>query len=53
MGSRNTLPGQFSRVLPQHKKISLTPQFDPEDLELILLIPSVQDLDRFDFRSVL
>ena len=27
--------------------------FDPEDLQRVLVIPSVQVMDRFDFRSVL
>ena len=52
-GFTQPLAWTISRVLPQRKRICLTPKFDPEDLEQILLIPSVQFLDRFDFRSVL
>ena len=42
-----------SRVLPQHKRICQIPKFDEEDLEQTLLVPTVQILDRFDFRSAL
>ena len=52
-GFSHLLGWAISRVLPQHKKICSTPKFDPDDLERVLLIPSVQVLDRFDFRSVL
>ena len=40
-------------VLSQHKRICSNSKFDPEDLEQLLLVPSVHNLDRFDFRSVL
>ena len=43
----------LSRILPQHQRICSVPKFDAEDLESALLVPSVQILDRFDFRSVL
>ena len=43
----------ISRVLPQRRRILATPRFDADDLESVLLVPSVQLLDRFDFRSVL
>ena len=42
-----------SRVLPQHKRVCQVHKFDEEDLEQVLLMPTVQILDRFDFRSVL
>ena len=42
-----------SRVLSQHRKICRIPSFNAEDLEQTMLVPSVQILDRFDFRSVL
>ena len=42
-----------SLVLPQRRRICATPRFDADDLESVLLVPSVQLLDRFDFRSVL
>ena len=43
----------ISRVLPQHKRVCQAPKFDEEDLEQFLLVPTVQILNRFDFRSVL
>ena len=42
-----------SRVLPQRRRICSIPKFDAEDLERTMLVPSVQILDRFDFRSLL
>ena len=42
-----------SRALPQRRRICSTPKFDAEDLERTMLDPSVQILDRFDFRSLL
>ena len=42
-----------SRVLTQHRKICRIPSFDAEDLEQTMLVPFVQILDRYDFRSVL
>ena len=42
-----------SRVIPQHKRVCHVLKFDEEDLEQMLLVPTVQILDRFDFRSTL
>ena len=42
-----------ARVLPQHKKICQMPKFDEDDLERVLVVPTVKILGRFDFRSVL
>ena len=42
-----------SRALPQRRRICSIPQFDAEDLVRMMLVPSVQILDRFDFRSLL
>ena len=52
-GSSRRLAWTISRVLPQEKRICSTPKFGPEDLEELLLVPTVQILDRFNFRSVL
>ena len=52
-GFSRRLAWTISRVLPQHKRICSTPKFSPEDLEDLLLVPTVQILDRLDFRSVL
>ena len=53
IGFSRRLAWTISRVLPQHKRICSTPKFGPEDLEDLLLVPTVQILDRLDFRSVL
>ena len=42
-----------SRVLPQQRSVCSFPKFDGEDLERTMLVPSLQSLDRFDFRNVL
>ena len=42
-----------SRALPQRRRICSIPKFDAEDQERTMLVPSVQILDRFDFRSLL
>ena len=42
-----------SRVIPQHKRVCHVLKLDEEDLEQMLLVPTVQILDRFDFRSAL
>ena len=52
-GFSRRLAWTISRVLPQHKRICSTPKFGPEVLEQLLVVPTVQILDRFDFRSVL
>ena len=52
-GFSRRLAWTISRVLPQHKRICSTLKFGPEDIEELLFVPTVQILDRFDFRSVL
>ena len=52
-GFERRITWTVSRELPQQKKVCSIPKFDAEDLERTMIVPSVQILDRFDFRSLL
>ena len=51
-GFSRRLAWTISRDLLKQKRTCSTPKFDPEDIDELLFVPTVQILDRFDFRSL-